>query len=721
MTYQEQSITALVEQLPEVYQPIFKHPEFSAQASRSCLDRLEKIAAIYDYISKEKGRPLKVLDLGCAQGFFSLSLAARGAIVTAVDYSQPNVDVCNKLADENSGFDVEFLLGSIETIIQERVKEQEYDLVLGLSVFHHLVYEHGAEYVFDLFNILSKKVETGVFEFALNTEPLYWASSQPEEPRKLIEPYAFHHHLSMYGTHLSAIERPLFFASNKYWHIENIFGVIDSFTQRSHQLDNLFHGNNRRYYFSENKIIKIFLGENDSNNYLELMNESIFLKNETPGFRDSKLICYGSNSSESWLVRTSVPGRLLLDIILNNEYYDDEKIISGVLEQVAILEKNGLYHNDLRPWNILIGDDEQVYLIDYGSISNFVADGDDLYGQMLSFFVLIKEIAQHKVRVQGSQRPPFISPYDFPEKYKEWMTKVWMMPSQQWNFENIALAFQEHNDITGEIPVAAILESHLSTATNHMDWQIKQLQDAFTNKIDNLTDTIHSENNSFNEELSKKESQYMDFLNQLSFKVDAIVNGYNNKCLDENATHLAEHTVRFAESEARTEELQSLSRALAEENTNLRGELGMQRRIAEELRNELNLVYGCNSWRLTYPLRILSKVLKLMFNPRRLVASVKSRLKKKSKSLVSIASTFISNRPALRQRAVRLLNRYPGLKYKIKRSLPRNYEDIAHVPIFTDAKVSERYYSNAEHEQVYATKKTGVNEKQKSVLESWFY
>ncbi|MGC1000949.1 class I SAM-dependent methyltransferase, partial [Pantoea agglomerans] len=112
--------------------------------SRSCLDRLEKISSVYNYISEEKGRPLKVLDLGCAQGFFSLNLAELGAIVTAIDYSQPNIDVCNKLASENNNLKVEFFLGSIETVINERVMEGEFDLVLGLSVFHHLVYEHGA-------------------------------------------------------------------------------------------------------------------------------------------------------------------------------------------------------------------------------------------------------------------------------------------------------------------------------------------------------------------------------------------------------------------------------------------------------------------------------------------------------------------------------------------------------------------------------------------------
>ncbi|CAI0899264.1 class I SAM-dependent methyltransferase [Serratia proteamaculans] len=714
MTNQEQSITALVELLPEVYQPIFKHPEFTAQASRSCLDRLETITSVYDYIAKQKGRPLKVLDLGCAQGFFSLNLAERGAIVTAVDYSQPNVDVCNKLAEENSGFNVEFLLGSIETIIQERIKEQEYDLVLGLSVFHHLVYEHGAEFVFDLFTILSKKVETGIFEFALNTEPLYWAESQPEEPRKLIESFTFNHHLSMYGTHLSAVERPLFFASNKYWNVENQFGVIDHFMQRSHQLDNRYHGNNRRYYFSDNKIIKIFLENENSCDHLELRNESLFLKKEVPGFRSSELLCYGSNASESWLVRTAVPGRLLLDIILNGDDYDDEKIISDILNQVTILEKNGLYHNDLRPWNILIGDDEQVYLIDYGSITEFVTDGDDLYGQMLSFFVLIKEIAQHKIRAQGSQRPPFVSPYDFPEKYKRWMTKVWMIPSQKWNFESVYLAYQDKSDAVGDIPVAAILESYLSTATNHMDWQVKQLQSNFSSKIDSLTHDIRSENKALSEEILKKEYQYLNLVNQLSSRMDKTATGYNEQSL-------AENDLRFAESEARIEMQQATSRVLTEEKSNLMAEVDTQRKIVEDLRNELNLVYSCNSWKITYPLRIMSKGIKLIFSPCRLLSAIKSRFKKKSKGLVSAASGFISNRPFLKQRAVRLLNRYPGLKYKIKRSLPRNYDDTPSVPVFIGSKVSEDHSVKTEQQQFCSVKTPGVHEKQKSVLESWLY
>ncbi|OVZ81713.1 methyltransferase domain-containing protein [Yersinia intermedia] len=704
MAHQEQSISALVKQLPEVYQPIFKHPEFTAQASRSCLDRLETIASAYDYISKEKGRPLKVLDLGCAQGFFSLSLAERGAIVTAVDYSQPNVDVCNKLAGENSSFNVEFWLGSIETIIQERVKEQEYDLVLGLSVFHHLVYEHGEEYVFDLFKILSKKVETGIFEFALNTEPLYWASSQPEDPRQLIESYAFVHHLSMYCTHLSAVERPLFFASNKYWNIAERYGVIDHFMRRSHQLDNFYHGNNRRYYFSDDNIIKIFLKNSTNSNYSELMNESVFLKKEILGFRASELLCYGSNDSESWLIRTTVPGRLLLDIILAGDEYDDEKITAGILDQITILEAHGLYHNDLRPWNILIGNDSQVYIIDYGSIASSVTDGDDLYGQMLSFFILIKEIAQHTIRKQGSQRPRFISPHDFPEKYQKWMTKVWMIPSQQWSFKNIFAAYLDQNEIIGDIPVSAILESHLSITTNHMGWQIKQLQNFLANRIDTLANDVCEKNQTLVAEFKKKEDEYLNLIKQLSVRIDGTIERIASE----------QHARSLSDSDTN-------SKNYVETSANLAAEIDAQKKIADDLRNELDLIYGCNSWKLTYPLRLLSKSIKLVFLPRRLLSGIKSVVKKKSKVLVSAASTFVSNRPLLRQRVVRLLNRYPRFKYRLKRNLTRDYDDVPSVSIFTNVTLSENHYGKTEQGQPCTVKKTGMHEKQKSVLESWFY
>ena len=138
------SIVSLVNDLPECYQPIFGHPELSSQVSRASEDRLSSIIETYDRLSNVTETPLKVLDLGCAQGFFSLNLAARGADVTGIDFLDKNVAVCNALALENPDFKATFQHGQVEAII-ESLNDGDFDLVLGLSVFHHIIHAHGLD------------------------------------------------------------------------------------------------------------------------------------------------------------------------------------------------------------------------------------------------------------------------------------------------------------------------------------------------------------------------------------------------------------------------------------------------------------------------------------------------------------------------------------------------------------------------------------------------
>ena len=63
--------------LQELYQPIFGHPELNDQAKRNSFDRLESIKKIYSELAKKFERPLRVLDLGCGQGFMTFSLAEQ--------------------------------------------------------------------------------------------------------------------------------------------------------------------------------------------------------------------------------------------------------------------------------------------------------------------------------------------------------------------------------------------------------------------------------------------------------------------------------------------------------------------------------------------------------------------------------------------------------------------------------------------------------------------
>jgi 2-polyprenyl-3-methyl-5-hydroxy-6-metoxy-1,4-benzoquinol methylase len=83
------TLSGLVAELPEVYQPIFGHPELCPTVSRRCDDRLAQIISVYQALEMVFARPLRVLDLGCAQGFFSHSLSQLGAQVHGVDLGLP--------------------------------------------------------------------------------------------------------------------------------------------------------------------------------------------------------------------------------------------------------------------------------------------------------------------------------------------------------------------------------------------------------------------------------------------------------------------------------------------------------------------------------------------------------------------------------------------------------------------------------------------------------
>jgi len=208
-------LRACVDALPERYQPIYGHPELSTGVSRTCEDRLSDLMLLHDAVRAELGRPLRVLDLGCAQGFFSLSLAARGSLVVGLDYEPANVAVCQALAAEQSALDAVFLTGRIETFA-ELIGPDDFDLVLGLSVFHHLVHEHGVDVIRGLIGHLAAHIPHGIYELALRSEPLYWGPSQPEDPRTLLAGYGAVSRVGEHATHLSTIARPLFFVSECY-------------------------------------------------------------------------------------------------------------------------------------------------------------------------------------------------------------------------------------------------------------------------------------------------------------------------------------------------------------------------------------------------------------------------------------------------------------------------------------------------------------------------
>ncbi len=88
--------------------------------------------ATVDLLGDVRGK--KILDIGCGSGRLALDLAARGALVTGVDFSEPMIAMANKFADgiELEG-SVDFQVGDFLTM----PIDESFDAVTALGFFDY--------------------------------------------------------------------------------------------------------------------------------------------------------------------------------------------------------------------------------------------------------------------------------------------------------------------------------------------------------------------------------------------------------------------------------------------------------------------------------------------------------------------------------------------------------------------------------------------------------
>lgn len=488
-------INELVASLPEVYQPIFGYPELSFNTSRSCDDRLHLIEKYYDILSKYHSRPLRVLDLGCAQGYISLNLAQKGAIVHGVDYLDKNIAVCNYLKECNKGFNVRFETCLIEDYIN-KINEDDYDLVLGLSVFHHLVHKYGKDAIKHLIGNLLNKVGAAIFELAVKDEPLYWASSLPNDAKDILSSAAYVNKIGSFSTHLSNIERPFYIASQYYVITSTIVEKFQRVTLEPHSLACGTHEGSRHYFFSDKYFIKQYDFDHPSRgeyNRKEFMTEFDVYSRIPNGFNLIKYKSVEKCNDCAIVVAERIKGDLLLDIINGHIIYDSDDLIKKILWQLVILEDNGLYHSDLRTWNIII-DNDIVYIIDYGSISNNKTDLTWPYNIFLSFFILVNEINLQNVGSPSLHRQFSISPESFDNKYKGWIETIWKLSPNKWSFrffydeflklidnrEEIYAGLDDNTDHVWMNAVENVINQH-SHIDNQLKHRIDEIESASSN------------------------------------------------------------------------------------------------------------------------------------------------------------------------------------------------------------------------------------------------
>jgi len=722
------SIKKLVAALPEIYQPIFGHPQYSNTVSRQCHDRLEHLAKVYKALESQVQRPLRVLDLGCAQGFFSLSLAKLGATVHGVDYLDTNIAVCNALASENPKLNVSFQVSRIESIL-EQLQGDQYDLVLGLSVFHHIVHEAGVEAVQQMLADLADKIAAGIFELALASEPLYWAAAQPQQPWQLLSGFAFVHELTQHETHLSDILRPLYFASNRYWCLNDQCGGFNSWQTDPHVLAQGVHQSTRRYYFGNGLVVKLFRIDHAAlgiPNLQEYRNEVAFLLASPPGFNSAQLVLQGQHEREVWLVRTKLPGELLIDIMRAGNHYDARLVLGDILSQLATLEAAGLYHNDVRAWNVLVGSDGHALLIDYGAI---VKDSKDCvwpHDIFLGFLIFVHEITTGVVESPSPLRAAAISPYRLAHPYREWALSFWSRPSAQWSFKLLHELFMEiehveescalHTDDSLPRWMQAIEEAvdvQIAT-TRHLQLQQQQVQahaqwlqsewDGAQQKIEELSKRngqleavlaaeqqktinlaaelsqineqsthlqIIGERRKSNVQLLQNEwdvaQQKIEELSKRNGQLEAVLAAEQQKTINLAAEFNAVNELN-TQLQTHTQWLQSELNAVSAKVQELNNSSHHWWSIADSLNQELKTLYASRSWSITKPLRLLSLAVNKIINcilaiPKGLWFAVKFPFKLMLAGLIH----FILKRPKLKVWALAKLRKHPGLEAHLSR------------------------------------------------------
>lgn len=451
----KEKLMALIANLPERYQPIFNHPPALHDAVRECSHRLQIIESIYNQLSAQLGRPLRVLDLGCAQGFFSLSLATKGATVLGVDFLAQNILVCHELAQEYPELSITFKQENIvETI--KNLNKNEFDLVLGLSVFHHLVHQHSIAKAQKWIQKVVESTSAGLFELAIQEEPLYWAAAQPNNPRDLFKYCHFSHLITYFSTHLSEVKRPLFVVSNNYIFLDDFCEPFSKWQNKPYKRTGSAHENSRHYYFGSNYLCKIIYShaacnelsyQTEKRNQRELQQEINFLSSPPPDFITPTLLNLGTNKQEKWLIRSLFEGELLSDLLNANQVIDKDFIIESVLQQLVLLEQEGLYHDDLRTWNILVNKAGYAHLIDYGSISNSSTDCDWPSNLYHSFFVLVSEIVNPPYGQLNILRPFAISPFNLPYPYNRWLGAAWPIDLKQLTFKILLNLFHQRQHL----------------------------------------------------------------------------------------------------------------------------------------------------------------------------------------------------------------------------------------------------------------------------------
>lgn len=442
------NVENIVDRLSEVYHPVFGHPELSSLARRESEERLEQVLNVHNALVNLHGRPLKVLDLGCALGYFSFNLAQLGAEVIAIDADPVCVELCRELSNENPTLSVRTLNMTVEESLAH-LEGEKFDLVLGLSIFHHIAHAAGFEAARALVRSLVVENSVLVCELAEKEEPVYWAEALPENPASFFDSTAFVVEIGRFGNHLSSSTRGLWVASDSVWVLGSTAGFFDSFSEKSHEFAGDYHQGTRKYFFGPETVLKKYtLGSVlDQRNLTEVKREVEYLANFSPSAKTPELIFEGKLGDSYWIAQSRLNGYSPLEGRRFRDGINPISYIESLIDELEALEGRQLLHTDIRSWNTLVTSDGDVTLVDFGAVVPKVS-GDRNNGEaVFRFLCLALEVFEGMSRDPDVDPWLVLSPASFPESMQSWVITIMEHDAYSLNFSDIAEWFRNRDSL----------------------------------------------------------------------------------------------------------------------------------------------------------------------------------------------------------------------------------------------------------------------------------
>ncbi len=127
-----------------------------------------------------------VLDIGCAEGYFSRELAKKGYKVTALDINKRRIAVTRYLATLNN-VRLNYHLGSWQDYMKNLEEDVVFDNVLMLSVFHHNMLRMGPDKAFKTLQLFQGRVKRLFVETPTDSHQIKWLDAEKHKTFSLTE------------------------------------------------------------------------------------------------------------------------------------------------------------------------------------------------------------------------------------------------------------------------------------------------------------------------------------------------------------------------------------------------------------------------------------------------------------------------------------------------------------------------------------------------------